>query len=49
VVEISNDVAPFARGVAKLASDELKASMGAGPKGRPVVHRDDVVLLDGWS
>ncbi len=49
VVQIAHDGAVFARGVAKLSSDEVKASMGAGPKGRPVVHRDDVVLLEGWS
>lgn len=49
VVQIAHDGVVFARGIAKLPSDELRAAMGAGPKGRPVVHRDDVVWIEGWE
>ena len=49
VVQIVHEGAVFARGVVRVGSDELRALLTSGAKARPMVHRDDVVLLEGWS
>jgi glutamate 5-kinase len=49
VVEIGCDGVVFARGVCARSSEDARAAMHGALKGKALVHRDDVVIIEGWS
>jgi len=47
VVAVVSGGREFARGIAGRGADEIRGARAAGTKGKPVVHRNDVVILRG--